>query len=195
MKNRVTFLLTLSDVFTWGVFIVLSAIGGIYLSQKLNSDAVQIVGIGTATYLFTRAIFNIPIGYITDKISHDRDEIIALVLGNILMGAPYMFFPLITNEYFYYFLMFVFGIGTSLNLINWRKLFALNMEQDQEGKEYGRYDTILAILSGLLALSAGTIANISPEYFDLAFLGFGALMSSSFIWVALIFRIKKRRSR
>ena len=80
--------------------------------------------IGTAIYFLTRAITQLPIGYITDKIKKDKDEIIILIAGIILMGFPYILYPLISTPMHYYILQFVFGLGVSLNIVNWRKLFA-----------------------------------------------------------------------
>ena len=107
--NKVVMLLTLSDMLSWGPFLIISALSGIYLSDKLGVDAVKFVGIGTSIYFFTRAILQIPMGYLTDKIESDKDEILLLAAGTILMGLPYTFYPHITEPWHYYLLQFVFG--------------------------------------------------------------------------------------
>ncbi|MFA6754866.1 MAG: hypothetical protein WCR68_03510, partial [Candidatus Dojkabacteria bacterium] len=105
--NKVTLLLTLSDIFTWGSFVVISALSGIYLAGKLGQDTVEFVGIGTGIYFITRAVFQIPIGILTDRLNKDKDEIIILAIGSILAGTPYLFYPHITEPWHYFLLQFV----------------------------------------------------------------------------------------
>lgn len=61
-RNNTVILLTLADMFTWGPFLIISALSGIYLSQKLGVEAIKFVGIGTSIYFFTRSLFQIPTG-------------------------------------------------------------------------------------------------------------------------------------
>ena len=193
--NKVTLLLTLSDVFTWGAFVVISSLSGIYLSDKLGVNTVQFVGIGTAIYFFTRGIFQIPIGNLTDKIKKDNDEILMLTIGVILMGFPYMLYPLITQPWHYFLLQFIFGFGVSLNVVNWRKLFALNIREGMEGKEYATYDFILSVSTAVISLILGIVANISDAYFDIVMIASGATIMLASIWILSIKKVSNRKSK
>jgi len=192
--NKVVLLLTLSDVFTWGPFFIISALSGIYLSKRLGAGTVEFVGVGTAIYFLTRAITQIPIGSITDKIKKDRDELIILIIGILLMGLPYIFYPLITKDYHYYILQFIFGLGVSLNLSNWRKLFAMNVDSGREGRQYGFYETIISICTVILSTTIGLVANIGDIYFDIVMICSGIFMMAGSIWVVMIFNFKKRKT-
>ena len=193
--SRVTLLLTLSDVFTWGAFVVISALSGIYLSDKIGADTIQFVGIGTAIYFITRGIFQIPIGNLTDKLDNDNDEILMLAIGVILMGFPYLLYPLITKPWHYFVLQFVFGLGVSMNVVNWRKLFALNIREGMEGKEYATYDFILSIATGIISVIVGVIANISDAYFDIVMVASGITIMLASVWVILIKKVPNRKSK
>lgn len=192
--NKVILLLTLSDTFTWGPFIIIANISGIYLAERLGQDTVSFVGVGTSIYFITRAALQIPIGYITDRLDHDKDEIILLSLGIVLMGLPFLFYPLITQPYHYYILQFIFGLGVSLNLPNWRKLFALNLDKGKEGSLYGFYESVISLSTAIFSTLVGMIANLGDNFFDLVMRGTGFLMISASIWILLIFKIKIRRS-
>ena len=193
--NKVTLLLTLSDVFTWGAFVVISSLSGIYLSDKLGADTVQFVGIGTAIYFLTRGIFQIPIGNLTDRLKKDNDEILILTIGIILMGFPYMLYPLITQAWQYFVLQFVFGFGVSLNIVNWRKLFALNIREGMEGKEYAMYDFILSVATAVISVILGVVANISDIYFDIVMIASGVTIMLASIWVLSIKKVSNRKSK
>ncbi|MCD4756331.1 MFS transporter [bacterium] len=193
--NKVVILLTLSDVFSWGPLIIISSLSGIYLAQKLGSNAVEFVGIGTGIYYITRALFQIPVGILTDKLKKDKDEIAILIIGTLLMGFPYILYPSITQAYQYYILQFIFGLGVSLNVVNWRKLFALNVGKGMEGREYALYDTILSVSTAILSIVIGLIANIGDTHFKIVLIGSGITMMLASIWVLLITTVDGRKSR
>jgi MFS family permease len=193
--NKVIMFLTLSDVFTWGSFVVISALSGIYLSNKLGTNTVQFVGIGTGIYFITRSIFQIPIGIFTDRIKKDKDEITILAIGSVLAGIPYLFYPVINRPWQYFFLQFVFGLGISLNVVNWRKLFALNVRKGMEGKEYAFYDAILSMCTAVISIILGVVANIGDRYFDIVMTISGIIMMLASVWILMINGVKNRKSK
>ena len=192
--NKVVIYLTLSDVFTWGSFMIISALTGLYLAQKLGQDAIQFVGIGTAIYFLTRSIFQIPIGRITDKYKKDKDEILILFVGILLMGTPIIFYPSISLPDHYYILQFIFGLGVALNVTNWRKLFALNVDSGREGRQYALYETIVSACTAILSIVGGYIANLGSMYFDMVISFAGIVIMLGSIWVYLIYRYESRKS-
>lgn len=193
--NKVVIYLTLSDVFTWGSFMIISALTGLYLAQKLGHNAIQYVGIGTAIYFLTRAISQIPLGRITDKYKNDKDEILILFVGILLMGIPYIFYPHISSPYHYYLLQFIFGLGVALNVTNWRKLFALNVDGGREGRQYAFYETIVSACTAIISIVGGIIANLGTVYFDMVISFAGIVIMLGSIWIVFIYRYEKRKSR
>jgi hypothetical protein len=191
--NKIVMFLTLSDIFTWGLYLIINSLVGIYLSKKLNQDATAIVGIGVAIYYTTRAISQIPIGYLTDKTKSDIDDILILTFGNFLMGLPFFFYPFINSSYIYYILQVVMGLGASMNLVNWRKIFAKNLEKGKEGLEYGIYDTLMSLSMIAFSFTAGVVANIGDKYFDLVMIVVGTLTISSSFWTISIFFSDRKR--
>ena len=193
--NKVVVYLTMSDVFSWGTFTIINALTGLYLSQKLNRNAIEFVTIGTSIYFFTRAIFQIPIGKLTDKLKSDKDEILLLILGILLMGSPFLFYSHISTSIDYFILQFVFGLGTSLNITTWRKLFTLNIDDGKEGRQYGVYETVMSALTGALGIIGGTIASLGENYFDKVIAGAGIIIILSSIWPLFIYKNKDRKSK
>ncbi|NLD25517.1 MFS transporter [Candidatus Dojkabacteria bacterium] len=193
-RNNTVILLTLADMFTWGPFLIISALSGIYLSQKLGVEAIKFVGIGTSIYFFTRSLFQIPMGYLTDKIKGDKDEILLLATGVILMGLPYTLYPNIVTPSHYYILQFIFGIGACLNVTNWRKLFATNIDSGIEGTQYAFYETIISLSTAVISLLVGGLANLGEVYFDVVMVVSGILMMLGCIWVLMIHSVKQRKT-
>ncbi|BCX13616.1 MAG: hypothetical protein KatS3mg085_148 [Candidatus Dojkabacteria bacterium] len=190
--NKIVMFLTLSDIFTWGLYLIVNSLVGIYLSKKIDHDATAIIGIGVSIYYATRALSQIPIAYLTDKTKSDRDDIFILTLGNFLMGAPFLFYPFISEPFMYYFLQIIMGLGASMNLVNWRKIFAKNLDKGKEGLEYGIYDTVMSVAMIVFSLTAGLVANINDRYFDIVMITVGLLTISSGIWTTLIYFIDRK---
>jgi MFS family permease len=175
--------------------VVISALSGIYLADKLGRNTVEFVGIGTGIYFITRGIFQIPVGIVTDKLQRDKDEINLLAIGSLLAGVPYLFYPIVTQPWHYFFLQFIFGLGISLNVVNWRKLFALNIREGMEGKEYALYDAVLSTSTAVISVIFGVIANIGDKYFDIVMTVAGISMMLASVWILLIARVKNRKSK
>ncbi len=176
------------------MYLIINSFVGIYLANKLDGSALEFIGIGTAFYYLTKGGLQIPIGLVTDKIKTDKDEILFLLLGNILMGLPYFFYPLIRGPISYYVLQVFMGIGAALNLVSWRKLFAKNLDRGKEGFDYAVYDTIMSLAMTIISVVAGYVANINQSYFDLVMISIGLFMVSSGFWVISIYLDKKRKS-
>ena len=193
--NKVVIYLSLSDVFTWGPYTIISLLTGLYLSTKLGQDVVQFIGVGTSIYFFTRALLQIPIGILTDRLKNDRDEILFLFSGVLLMGFPFLFYPYIDNQYQYFFLQFLFGLGVSMNVTNWRKLFALNIDRGREGRQYSIYEVIMSISTAFVCMLGGYIANLGDVYFDNVMRISGIVMMLGGIWSILLYKYEERNSK
>jgi MFS family permease len=192
--NKSIWFLTASDIFTWGLYLPLTALVGLYLSNVLDTEAIEIVGIGIALYYITRSLTQIPIGMLVDKIKRDRDDIVVLILGNILIGLPFLFFPLIEDQSTFFILQIVAGLGASMNLVTWRKLFAKNLDHNKEGTAYAVYDTILSVCIAGFSFVMGLIASINQSYFDFVMIATGILIISSAVWPVLLLYNKERKS-
>lgn len=192
--NKVLTLLTLSDIFTWGFYVMVSSLAGIYLAKKIDGQPETYVGIGVAIYLISRASAQIPLGILTDRLKKDIDEITFLSIGNVLMGISYFCYPLITSPGVYYFLQFIFGLGASMNLVSWRKLFAQNLDKNKEGIGYATYESAMSLSTALFSACAGFIASLSLKYFDLVMSSAGFLMMLSSVFALSISFVKNRKS-
>ncbi len=192
--NSVVRLLTLEDIFVWGPLLVAAPLLGIYLNSKFGIHTVGIVGMGTAIYYSIRGLVQIPIGKLVDRIKSDHDEIALLVLGCLLMAIPYFFIPSITESWHYFILQAIGGLGASLNIINWRKLFIRNLNKNHEGYTYGVYETVLSLSTAVLSMIGGYLSEISLAVFTTVIYVVGFFVASGGIVSAILYTIKDRKS-
>ena len=168
---------------------------GIFLSQRFGSQTIFYVGVATSCYFISRALFQIPIGMISDKIHHDNDEIIILFLGCFIMGIVYILIPFITESWQYFLLMSVEGFGASMNLNSWRKLFASNLDRKHEGVGYGFYETIMSFATALISLIGGYFSSLSNAAFEIVLISIGlAIIVGGLVSGSILF-IKDRKSK
>lgn len=192
--NKVLFLLTASDIFTWGLVAIINALAGLYLENKLEGvSAVQIVGIGTGLYSLVNGSLQIPIGLFVDKIKSDKDDILVLFTGNLLMGLTFLLFPFIESQYFYFFLQMILGAGAAMNLVTWRKMFATNLDKNKEGMQYGVYQSIVSVCVAFFGVIAGSVAKLGASEFDTVMFAIGSVMMLSGIFILLIFKVQNRK--
>jgi len=193
--NKVIVLLSFSDIFVWGPISMVTPIIGIFLSTKFGDKTVLYVGIATACYFLTRAIFQIPIGMLSDKIKKDKDEIAILFLGCFIMGIVYILIPFINLPLEYFVLMSISGLGASMNLNAWRKLFASNLDKSHEGVGYGFYETIMSISTALISLVGGYFSSLSTESFKIVIISIGLAIIFGGVISGSIINIKRRKSK
>ena len=192
--NRAITYLTLSDVFTWGIILVVNTMTGIYLEEKFGNSALEYIGVGIFILYLVKGALQIPIGALADNIKTNKDEALLLMSGNILMGFPFLMYPLISSPYHYYILQFIIGVGMSLNIVNWRKLFAHHLDRGNEGMEYAAYDAIFSIAAAIIGISAGAISSLSTFSFNVVIVSTGFLMICSSLFGYLIFKIESGKT-
>jgi len=168
---------------------------GIFLSQRFGAQTIFYVGVATSCYFVSRALFQIPIGMISDKIHHDNDEILILFLGCFIMGIVYILIPFITESWQYFLLMSVEGFGTSMNLNSWRKLFASNLDKRHEGVGYGFYETIMSFATAIISLVGGYFSSLGNVAFEIVLISIGFAIIIGGLVSASILLIKDRKSK
>lgn len=190
--NTTIWLLTVNDVFTWGMVNVVTILIGLYLSGKLAADAAEVVGLGTGILFLTRALVQIPFGLLGDRTRSDLDEVIMLMIGNLLMGVPIILYTQVTAPWHYYSLQVILGIGAAMNIVNWRKLFAKNLDNGKEGLQYAFYDSTMSLSIAAIGICSGLIASMGMGSFDWVIGSVGSLICLSNFWIISLYTANKR---
>lgn len=192
--SPIIFFLTFADIFTWGTYNIVMSLAALYLAQNMpGEDIVRMVTVGVAIRFITRGLLQIPFGLIADKIKKNFDEIIFVGVGIILMSAAIIGLTFVTTANQYYFIEVIMGAGASLNLVNWRKLFATNLHKDTEGVSYAIYDTAISFSIALFTFISGLVASSGEDYFDLVMRLSGVIMFLSNVWIMVIYINEKHR--
>lgn len=186
LPSKVIWFLTFQDTSTWGVFSAMNTFIGLYLANRLEGDIETYIGIGVGVYMFTRAVGQLILGYVADRMQGEQDEIITLTVATVLMALPFFLYPVITTPLQFVVLQFIFGLGGAADLVAWRKVFALHVDQRHAGVDYGVYGSFFSLSSAVFGVIAGLIANINDTWFGVVMAATGVVMLSGLIWIKLL---------
>jgi MFS family permease len=193
--NRTIGILTLSDVFVWGIYMVAYPLQGIYMTYKYGYDSIQYLAVGLSIYYFMRAILQVPIGILLDRVKSDNDEIWSLGIGSLFIGLNFVLFPFTQNPIQYYLVMGLAGIGASFNLLGWRKLFAKNLDKNKEGQSYAAYEAVMSFCTGIFSLVSGKLSSINYQIFTDFFIVVGVITIVGGLTVVMFLFKTKRKTQ
>ena len=129
--------------------IYLSGLGGIHS-----------VAIATGIFLFTKAIFQLPIGKLMDENKIKKE---ALILGGLITSVSYFWLMFIDNILNIYFLQFFLALGSVFSYLAFMSLFTRMINVEKQTFSFGVYDAMVSLVDGLGAFIGGIL---------IAFIGF-----------------------
>ncbi len=177
-------LLTVSDAVLTAALGLFGPIFAVYLTDQLASgNALEIIGIGTSIYLFTRSLGQIPLAYFIDKIKGERDDFYILLAGNTIFIIVPLLYLLITEPWHLFAIQFVYGLGAALTYPTWNALFTRHIDKGREGVEWGVYQTTVDMAGAVAAPIGGFIAAFYGFEAVMIFASVLAFVSSVFIYL------------
>lgn len=169
--------LTVSDsVLTAGLGLF-GPIFAVFIAERITTaNALEVIGIGTSIYLFTRSIGQIPLAYFIDKIKGERDDYYFLLAGNTIFIVVPILYLFISEPIHLFVIQFIYGLGAALTYPTWNALFTRHIDRGKEGVEWGFYQTSVDLAGAVAAPIGGFVA---------AFYGFSIVMIFASVLAAL----------
>lgn len=189
--NPVIKALIINDFIVWSGVNLISPILPLFIADKVDGKAIEIVAIGSAIYLFVRSLIELPIGRLTDKIKGDRDELYIRVGGTILASVILLLFPLITKPWHLYLLQALSAIGRGIAAPAWYSLFSKYIDKDKAAITWSIEDTMLNLGMAATAALGGFIAQ-EISFSSLFFIAGGINLIGAFIPLIAYDKIKKK---
>lgn len=170
--NPVIRALIASDILILSAFGLLAPIFAVFLLENIQGGSAEMVGFAAMIWLFSRAIFQIPIAIFIDRRTGERDDFWINFGGSVgmsLIPLAYLFASLPIHIYL---IQAVFGFFHALTFPSWKAIFTRHIDPHREGLEWAVFDTTTDLGMALAAATGGVVAVT---------LGFRAL----FIFVSL----------
>ncbi|MFH1978871.1 MAG: MFS transporter [Patescibacteria group bacterium] len=160
--NVVIRLLTFVDLIVIGGFGLIAPIFAVYITDTIKGGTVEVVGIASGIYLISKAISQIPVGIIVDKIPGEKDDFWFMFAGHMLFSIAPLFYIVISTPLQLYIFQFFYGLVVALAAPTWCAIFTRHIDKNYEGIEWASYTTLTelgaagtAFLGGLLAYRFG----------------------------------------
>lgn len=163
-KNKVIKALTYADFAVWSGSSLITTIFPLFVINQIPGATVVDAGISTMIFTAIPALLNIPLGKWMDSKKGMVDELQILTWSNILRGVSLIVLAFSPNLFVLYATQVVLGVAKSMNTTSWRVLFSKFLDQENLGKNWSIYDTIMSLGLGISAFLGGYIGeNVSYQ--------------------------------
>ncbi|MDD5071519.1 MAG: MFS transporter [Patescibacteria group bacterium] len=152
--NPVVRFLTISDILILSGFGLIAPIFAVFIVNTIEGGNLEVAGIASAIFLFSRSLIQIPAATIIDKIKGERDDFWALLIGSLLFSLVPIAYLFISSPLQLYLAQFVYGVATAFTYPSWLAIFTRHIDKEHEGLEWGIYQTLVD-LGGAAAASLG----------------------------------------
>ncbi len=184
--NRVIKYLVLSDLAFWTGWGLMSPIFAIFIVERIEGGSALVVGIASAIYWISKALFRIPVGLFLDTFPSERDDYFVLVLGLLIAALTPFGFIFAKIPLHIYILQAFYALGIAMSLSGWSAIFTRHIDKGKEATEWGLDATAVGIGIGVAGAVGGwTVSNFG---FKPVFLAVGIL---GLLGVVVLFSLRK----
>ena len=152
--NNTLKLLTISDIFIFTGFGLISPILAVFIKDGLNATLFQ-VGIASAIFLIVHAVLQI----IFAQIFNSKDRRWMLIVGTILIAIVPFIYIFSTKIEHIFIAQLIYGIGAGFAYPSWYSLFSSNIEKKQSGFQWSIYNSGVSIGTGISAAAGAWLAE------------------------------------
>lgn len=157
--NRVIKVLIVSDFLIWSSNQLFAPIFALFVTSNLYNGNIEVVGFSAGIYLFTKSIFEIPVGIFIDKNKGELDDLYTAFIGTLLSGIIIFLFNYINTVSQLYILQGVLGLSAAIAFPGWYSIFTRHIDKNKEALEWSLYDVLLAIGMAFASALGGMMAQ------------------------------------
>jgi MFS transporter, DHA1 family, multidrug resistance protein len=180
--NKTLKLLTISDIFVFTGFGLISPILAIFIKDNLIGGTLLAAGISSAIFLIVHALLQI----LFADIFSAKDRRWMLILGTLLIALVPFGYIFATQTWHIFLVQFVYGIGAGFAYPAWYSLFTSNIDKKQGGYQWSIYNSSVSIGTAISAAAGAWFAGIIG--FRLVFLITGTI---AVIGLIILFKLDK----
>ena len=135
----------------------------------------------------------IPIGKYLDKKEGERDDLLAVIWGNILTALVALGYIFSRETWHIYFLQAVYGFGMALNIPAYTAIFSRHLDKGKEAYVWGFRGAATGIVIGIAEGVGGIIAHRFG--FNVLFIAAAVIVLASAILLFLISKEMKKKDK
>jgi len=190
--NRVIKTLVVADFIINSAFGLSAPIFAIFLIDNVGGNA-EVAGFAAAIYWIAKSLFQLPIANWLDKTDGEKDDFIALFIGQLIAGFTPFMYLFASLPWHVYAIEALLGLSMAFAVPAWYGIFTRHLDEGRASFEWS-LESVFAVGVATAASSAlgGIIAN---NYgFDVLFIIAGVLaLTGAFAFLLLWPYLKRRR--
>ena len=156
--NKVIKILIASDVALMSGLGLVAPIFAIFLTEKIHGGNIEVVGYAMAIYWITRSLIVIPFGRYLDKNHGEKDDVLFIVVGNILVALVFFGYIFSSLPWHIYLCQIIYGIGIAMNIPGYTAIFTRHIDKGMEAFDWSVRSSFIGIGSGITSALGGIIA-------------------------------------
>lgn len=193
--NKVIWILIISSFLINAGFGLIHPVFAVFIIQEIPGGTLSVIGIATAVFWMAKAVFQIPIARYLDKTPGEKDDVMALIIGHILVGIAAFLYLLVETPMHIYMVEFVFALGAGISVPAHFGIFTRHIDHLRESFEWSINSSLsLGIGTGIAGALGGIIAN---EFgFDIVFMSAGIFaIASGLVSIPLLNYLKNEAQK
>lgn len=184
--NSVIKFITMADFMMVSGFGLIMPIFAVFIVQNIKGGSLEVVGLAMTIYLLVKSVGQIPVAFLIDKIKGEKDDFWAVIIGYFMYALLPLFYIFIKTPAQLYIIQVFYGLASAIAFPAWYAIFTRHIDRDQEGMEWGVYNT-LTDLGGALAASIGGFIASKFGFFPL-FVVISIVMLAGVLLFTLVYK-------
>jgi len=149
-------LLTISDIFVYTGFGLVSPILAIFVKDNLIGGTLLAAGIASAIFLITHALLQI----VFANIFSSKDRRWMLLLGTALIALVPFGYIFSTQIWHIFLVQFIYGVGAGFAYPAWYSLFSSYIDTKQGGYQWSVYNSTVSIGTAITAAVGAWLSGL-----------------------------------
>lgn len=156
--NKIVLILIKADFFFFSALGLVAPIFAVFLTDHLKDGSLEVAGFAAAIYWIVKSILEIPIGKFLDKRRGERDDLIFLVIGYLIVAMVHFGYTRATLSWHIYLLEAIYALGMAMAMPGWAAIFTRHIDKGKEGFEWSIEHVAYSVGMGITAAIGGVFA-------------------------------------
>ncbi|MEK7162648.1 MAG: MFS transporter [Patescibacteria group bacterium] len=182
--NRLIRFFVIADLLFWSGWGFINPVFALFIVNRIAGATVVTVGLASAIYWVTKALFQMPVAIYLDKHEGERDDFHALVSGLMLAGIAALSFLLVKTVAGLYLVIFLQALAFGLYTPAWSAIFSRHLDRKNNAFNWSLDQTVVGLALGITAFVGSALVAIFG--FDAIFICASALSFASAILLLFV---------
>jgi len=157
--NRIVFFLIKADFWFFSALGLVAPVFAVFLTDQLKDGSIEVAGFAVAIYWIVKSIFEIPIAKFLDKHKGERDDLMFLVAGYLIVALIHFGYTQATLSWHIYILEFFYALAMALAMPGWSAIFTRHIDKGREGFDWSIEHVVYSVGTGITGALSGILVT------------------------------------